>query len=186
MYVPTADAWARNDVPVILDALDDRVWGEVVELASVARGGDRYAFVRAVEGFSQKEPLSEQRLAGLYALYLLKLRVISLLGRKPTTDDLAELALTHQDDFRSLAPGPKFDLLLDVLRTAFVMNPAGLPEGPGAFFVGCLIAMAVLTEEPARDLAELKPSFARWCEKHAAHIASSVRDEIPKEPSPGG
>lgn len=63
--------------------------------------------------------LASHRLAGFYAVYLLRYRTATVLGRRPSVDDISAVASRVQVGFDRVVPNSPAGSLVDTLLVAF-------------------------------------------------------------------
>lgn len=143
------------------DGLDQDVWQMIYDILVAAHHGDADAFIRATERLTQTLPLEGQRLAGAYLLYLLQYRVIDILGRRPTREDLQELAGRASPKYARLLR-VEANLLEDTLLTTFKLASPETEVKDGRFAVSSSATLGILLDNPQADLKTMRPHLAEW------------------------
>jgi hypothetical protein len=143
------------------DGLDQGVWQMICDILAAAHQGDADAFIRATEQLTQTQPLAGQRLAGAYLLYLLQYRVIDILGRRPTLEDLQQLARRASPKYGRLLR-VEASLPEDTLRTTFKLASPEREVKGGRFAVSSSATLGVLLDDPQPDLEVMRPHLAEW------------------------
>ena len=148
------------------DGLDEGVWQMICDILVAAYHGDASAFIHATERLTQVLPLEGQRLAGAYLIYLLQYRVIDILGRSPTREDLQELAGRVSSKYARLLQ-VEASLLEDTLRTTFKLASPETEVKGGRFAVSSSATLGVLLDDPQADLEVMRPHLAEWWRRNA-------------------
>jgi hypothetical protein len=148
------------------DVLDDRVWQILREAVVAAGSGNVRAAHRATSRFDTDIPVDGR--AGTYIWWLLRYRVAQLLGRRPTADDLRDIAARKQDTFGALITDAS--TLEDVLLTVWHLAQSEREVQAGRFLVAGVTALGVLLDDPAADLEAALPDLAAWWLKNLARF----------------
>jgi hypothetical protein len=143
------------------DGLDQDVWQMIYDILVAAHQGDAGAFIHATERLTQTLPLEGQRLAGAYFLYLLQYRVIDILGRRPTREDLRELAGRASPKYARLLR-VEASLFEDTLLTTFKLASPKTEVKSGRFAVSSSATLGVLLDNPQVNLKVMRPHLAEW------------------------
>jgi hypothetical protein len=107
-----------------------------------------------------ESPLTQQRLAGAYIHYLLEYRVIELLKRRPSPEDLQSLAAQKAEMYSQLLPANPVPLVDTMLTTFKLATPDREVKG-GRFAVTSTAALGILLDRPLEQLATRKRGLAR-------------------------
>lgn len=144
------------------DGLDDAVWQILNEAVIAAHRGDVRAAHMATRRFDTDLPIDGR--PGTYLWWLLRHRVAQLLGRRPSPDDLHEIAGGAQERFGVVIRDA--DVLEDVLLTVWKLAPPEREVKAGRFLVAGTAALGVLLDDPAVDLEAARPDLSAWWRKN--------------------
>ena len=160
------------------DGLDGLSWEVLCQSLAAAHRGDAQAHVAPLLGYEREVPHDVR--AGLYLWYLLRYRVIEVLGRKPTPEDLHSLAERSYPTFAKLIRGDESQLE-DTLLTVFGFAPEERKVSGGRAVVLGSAALGILLEDPETELAAMRPHLARWQHANADKFGGPDRgDDAPK------
>lgn len=166
--------------PMPSDELDEEIWQRLAAALTAANRGERYTFGRLIKLIDSGLSAQRRDESSNYLAFLLKYRVAEILGRRPTSEDLHELAVQTRPKYarviRAAAPAV---LLEDTLRAVFKMPPTGPPESGAVLFISGVAAVGVLFDDPSADLAVIRPHLAEWRYRNLAEW----RSHRPPEPS---
>ena len=160
--------------------LNERRWQIMCDVISAVQRGDRSAAHAATDRLEAE--VAAEGHAGVYVWYLLRYAVAGYLRRKPTVDDLHRLAQRRYAKFADVVNADE-SVLEDVLLTAFNLAPLGRQLSGGKFVVFGLVAAGLFFEDPAVQLAEVKPHFADWWQRRGRQL---VREGLQERRWAGG
>jgi hypothetical protein len=170
---PGRKAVKFDESSLLFDLVDSFVWDGVVEVAAAAHRQDAHATIEAFRRLGAGRSLARLRLAGFYAIYLLKYRTATILGRRPSVDDISAVASRVQAGFDRALPRRPAGCLVDTLLVVFEYRSlqALRPTVTGATHtLNALVALGLLLDAPGGDLANMKPHLASWCARQADDI----------------
>jgi hypothetical protein len=144
------------------DGLDDHVWQILKEAVAAAHRGDVRAAHMATRRFGTDLPVDGR--PGTYLWWLLRLRVAQLLGRRPTPDDLYQIAQGARERFAVVIRDA--GVLEDVLLTVWHLAPPERKIKGGRFLVASTAALGILLDDPAVDLEAARPDLSAWWRKN--------------------
>jgi hypothetical protein len=150
--------------------LNDEVWDVLANLLDAAHGADHTKFTATLDPFTYSTPFEDQQLAALYAYFLLKYRVVLLMGHRPSTSELVDLATQHNREFETLLPGAPQHTLEETLRKVFKAGARQAGVKPGTYEISLITALGVLLREPRADLNEMRAPLTEWCKVNARHL----------------
>jgi len=107
--------------------------------------------------------------SGAYVWYLLRYRVAEILGRKPTAEDLHELAVSAYPQFSVIIKGD-VTLLEGTLRSVFELESAQQKLTGGKLVVLGFAALGALLDDPKTELDRMRPHLADWWRRHSAEF----------------
>jgi hypothetical protein len=164
------------------DGLDDQVW-QILRVAVIAAGrGDVPATHMATRRFDTDVPVDGR--ASTYIWWLLRYRVAQLVGRRPTAEDLQEIAARQLDKFGVLITD--ISVLEDVLLTVWHLAPPEREVKAGRFVVAGVAALGVLLDDPVADLEAVRLDLAAWWQKNLAKFrAQGILDDRSHVARPG-
>ena len=146
------------------DGLDGPNWDLLLESVAAAHRGDAEAHVAPLRRLGHEVPADAK--AGAYLWYLLRYQVAVLLGRKPSAEDLHELAVRFYPGFARLIRGDE-SRLEDTFLTVFGLAPEDRKVRGGVGVVMGSAALGVLLNDPEAELAEMRPHLAKWWRANA-------------------
>ncbi len=146
------------------DGLDVANWNLLRESIAAAYRGDAGAHVAALRRLERDVPVDAQ--AGAYLWYLLRYRLAVLLGRRPSPEDLHELAERFYPQFAKLIRGGQAQLE-NTLLTVFDLAAADKRVKGGMAIVLGTAALGVISDDPETDLATMRPHLADWWRRNA-------------------
>jgi hypothetical protein len=144
------------------DGLDEDAWQCLTAaiLAANREDGNGMAMhIRKFEALPDADDKADA--ASRYLWYLLRYRVVELLRRRPTAEDLHELASRTYPRYRQVVRESVITLE-DTLRAYFRLPPIGSQLPAGRWFVSATATVGVLLDDPATDLEVIRPSLAEW------------------------
>lgn len=144
------------------DGIDDAVWQVLTEAVVAASRGNVRSTHLATRRFVTDLPVDGR--PGTYLWWLLRYRVVRLLGRRPTPDDLHEIAGILEETFGLVIRD--VSLLEDVLLTVWKLAPPERSVEAGRFIVAGIVALALLLDDPTVDLEAARPDLAAWWRKN--------------------
>jgi hypothetical protein len=157
--------------------LDEEVWTLLSEVVLAANRGDQVDFASSTTALTQTLDLQRQRLAGLYLWYLLRFRIVALVGNRPTESDLMGLVDRSRSRFAAIADKDP-SLLGRTLLSAFnIAEPADSVTG-AEFSVASSVALGVLLEDPVSDLDPMRPPLIRWCHHHSDEYWTAITKAV--------
>jgi len=141
------------------DGLNDKIWSVLRGFIAVAGRGDAAGVRSAIPRLERDLPNDGQ--AATYIWYLLRYRVIEILQRKPTPEDLHELAITTWPRFGEVVQGDE-RLVEDILRSVFKHPPIQEEITGAKLIVLGSAALGVLLDDPLAYLDAIRPHLAEW------------------------
>jgi hypothetical protein len=141
------------------DGLDNTKWRLLNEAINAAHNGDADGARAIVLRLASTVPYDGQ--AGMYLWYMLRYRIADILGRRPSPEDIRQIAAGVNPKFALVMRGDP-DLLENTLRTAFRLADNQTEVTAGRFIVASVAALGVLLEDPSMDLQVIRPHLARW------------------------
>jgi hypothetical protein len=151
------------DSPADLDPVQ---WESLVTLVEVAHARDGDSFATALRSFDRKYPLDGR--LGAYLWYLVRYAVAQRLGRRPTEEDVDDLASSLRPFYSGLLTDDS--IIAEVLAGVFEFQPMKSPSG-GRLVLGGTAALAGLLEHPRAALEEMRPHLAKWWSSNEAELA---------------
>ena len=148
------------------DEFDNAVWQIVRDAVIAAHEGDVRAAHLATRRLDTDVPVDGR--PGTYLWWLLRHRVAQLLSRRPSPDDLHEIATRHMDAFGVVVRDTS--VFEDVLLTVWKLAPPEREVTAGRFIVAAVTALGILRDEPASDLDAVRPDLIAWWEKNLANF----------------
>ncbi len=152
--------------------LDEEIWRRLAAALAAANRGDAKGFLRLVQRIDAGLSAQRRDESSNYLAFLLKYRVAEILGRRPTAEDLHDLAVQAHPKYAKVVRLPTV-MLEDTLRAVFKMPPTGPQESGARLFISGLAAAGVLLNDPQADLAILRPPLAEWRSSNLAQWRSS-------------
>lgn len=149
--------------------LDEEVWRRLGTIFAAGYRGDPEAFAGLWLSLEREVTDHQRGLAGVYVWYMLEYRVHDLLQRRPTPEDLHEIASRGSPKFAELIKKDEASLE-DTLRTVFRFSSANKQVAGGQFFVAGSAAVSVLLDDPDSELSAMRAPLARWYARHAAKL----------------
>jgi hypothetical protein len=150
-------------------ALDEEVWRRLAAIVAAGNQGDADELSGLWQTLEREVSDDQRGLAGVYVWYLVQYQVIDVLGRKPTVEDLHELAVSIHPKFSKLI---RWDIerLEDMLCTIFELAPPGRQVTGGQLVVSASAVVSVLVDDPISQLAIIRPPLARWSARNAGTL----------------
>jgi hypothetical protein len=159
------------------DGVNQEAWLRLCQAVTAAHRGDGRTFTRALMRWRDEVPLPIQQRSGAYLLYLMWRHLASRYGRKPTSEDLHELAVSCYPRFRKLLKASEAQLEA-VLRRALSYPPSGTRLTPAEFTVFGCVALGLLLADPQQELDLMRPGMASWWQRNKDHFrAEGLLDE---------
>ena len=156
--------------------VDEQAWGLLTAAVSAANRGDEEAFASTTTELTRVLDLEQQRVAGLYLVYLLRYALARAVGgHRPEAQELMPLASEHGHAFSALLQRAAPDLLVRTLLTAYKLIPAKDEVSGALFSLAATAALGTLLEDPANDLAAMRPHLVEWCDRHRDDFQRTVR-----------
>jgi|HubBroStandDraft_3_1064219.scaffolds.fasta_scaffold15360_3 hypothetical protein len=147
--------------------LDEEVWDGLVEIIMAAHEGNRELFLGRAGEFAKEVELRGHQRAGLYLWYLLRNAVGGKVDRRvPTDAELASISRKYVARFSALVVADR-SILEDTFREVFERAPLKRAIRPGDLLVLAPAALGVLYDDPAAELARMKPHLNEWWKMHA-------------------
>jgi hypothetical protein len=127
-----------------------------------ASRGDNEGVHKAATRMAREVP--DDGVAGTYLWYLVHHRVLRLLGRTPTAEDLRLLAEDANPRFARALPAARTDrtILERTLWTFFDLAAEDEQVTGGRLVLAGAAALGVMLDDPAAQLAAVKPHLAEW------------------------
>jgi hypothetical protein len=148
------------------DGLDEDAWQRLTGVLTAAHRGDGNTFLKLLQRFEAGWPDQMRDESSAYLVYLLRYRVAEILTRRPTADDLHELAVQTYPSYAKVVTEPA-GTLEDTLRAVFKMPPTGPQQSGARMFVSGCAAAGVLFNDPPADLAVIRPHLAACLSRSA-------------------
>jgi hypothetical protein len=133
---------------------------------TAANRGDGNTFLKLLQRFDSGLSAQRRDEASAYLAYLLRYRLAEILTRRPTAEDLHDLAVQAHPRYAQVVTEPA-GTLEDTLRAVYKMPPTGLQQSGARLFVSGAAAAGVLFDEPSADLAAIRPHLAEWRSRSA-------------------
>ena len=142
------------------DGLDEDAWQCLTAAILAANREDGNGMAMYIRRF---EALGDDKFdaASRYLWYLLRFRVVYLLRRRPTAEDLHVLASRTYPRYRQVVRESVIKLE-DTLRAYFRLPLVGSQLTAGRWFVSATAALGVLLDDPIAELAVIRPDLAEW------------------------
>jgi hypothetical protein len=144
--------------------LDSLNWALLAGSVMSAHRGDAGAHVAALRRLERDVPAGAR--VGAYLWYLLRYRVVAMLGRRPGPEDVRELARRFWPEFAKLIRGDHSQLE-DTLLTVFRFAAEDRKVKGGRAIVMVSAALGVLLDDPETELAAMRPHLAQWWRTNA-------------------
>jgi hypothetical protein len=157
------------------DGIDDDVWRRLCEIVDAASKGNADSVVRDALRWPAEVSLAGQQRAGLYLRALMEYRIKEILQRKPTEDDLGQLAVRVFPNFSHILPLAGQWQLEEALRRACRMAPRGASIPAGEFMAFGAVALGVLLDNPNEQLLNMRPHVAAWWRRNQDKFPEQVR-----------
>jgi hypothetical protein len=125
-----------------------------------ASRGDTLLWLVVAKHFDDGLAGDSKRESALYLWFILRFRVIELVGRRPAADDLHAMAQRAFPRYSGILRLP-VGFLEDTLRAYLRIPPAG-EQPAGSYLFLSAAAAGVLLEDPAAELISIRPRVARW------------------------
>lgn len=161
--------------------LDADIWRILSKFIAAASRGDVNATRDAIPRLESELPNDGQ--AGMIVRYLLEYRVIDLLQRRPTPDDLHELAMSAWPRFAEVVNANE-GMLEDLLRTVFEFAAEERKITGAAMIVLGSVALGALLSDPVAELETVRPRLETWWQRNAPDFRH--RGIIGSGAGPGG
>jgi len=161
-----------RDAPALGDGLDESAWKVLCESTQAAHRGDARAHVAPLLRYEQETP--DDTGVGFYLWYLLRYRVLQILGRRPSREDLQMLAERFYPQFSALIRGNQRQLE-DTLLTVFAFADDDRKVSGGNAIVIGSAALGVLLDDPKSRLTEMRPHLAEWWQRNKAEFEGAQR-----------
>jgi len=135
------------------------VWRRLACILAAGQRGDADGLASA---WLELERVSseDQLLAGVYVWYMLYHHVVEIFGRRPSRDDLAEIADEVRRRYARLIRAD--DHLLEDTRDSVFATPGRQVTG-GKLFVSGSAVLSALLDDPAAQLRAMKEPLEHWC-----------------------
>jgi hypothetical protein len=151
------------------DVLDKEVWRRLEAIFAAGYRGDPDDFAGLWLSLEREVTDHQRGLAGVYVWYMLEYRVHDILQRRPTLEDLHEVASRGNAKFAKLIKENETSLE-DTLRTVFKFSSAKTQVTGGRLFVAGSAAVSVLLDDPDAQLSAMRAPLAGWYARHAAKL----------------
>jgi hypothetical protein len=156
--------------------IDEDVWLVVVAMTDAASRGDRESFLRINQQFLDALGVKGGRTAGLYLVFMLRYRMIELLGHRPSADELHVLTVRFYPSYAVLIRRGGSRGLERVFLTVFAMLGADDQIDRHDFWSMSVVALGVLLRDPAADLEPMRAGLLRWLNGDAAKTSALIDD----------
>jgi hypothetical protein len=154
----------RSSMPP--DGLDQDVWQRLTGVLTAAHRGDGNTFLKLLKNFDKGLSTQQRDESSIYLAYFLRHRLAEILARRPTSDDLHDVAVRTYPVYAKVVNAPA-GTLEDTLRAVFKMPPTGPQQSGARLFVSGCAAAGVLFSDPRADLAVIRPQLAAWRSRSA-------------------
>jgi hypothetical protein len=151
----------QGESAAVHDGVDEAVWELLRAIMVAAHKGDPATVVSLFHDYEAAMSDDQRLAASAYTAYILRFLVVEPLQRRPTAQDLRELAERTYPGYSKIIREP-VDALEDTLRAAFLMPRAESSLAGARLFISAVAASGVLLNEPGADLAMMRPRIARW------------------------
>lgn len=145
------------------DGLDEANWRILCGAVETIHGGSVDAAANATRRFDTDVSVDGQ--AGMYIWYLLRYRLVDMLGHPPDANDIHDIAERFRPRFEKVIRGDR-NLLEDTLRTVVSLPSQGEQVSGGKFVALGVAALGVLLDNPDADLRAIRPHLAAWWRKN--------------------
>jgi hypothetical protein len=143
------------------DGLDDEVWRRLVGVIAAAHREDKHALAGLLDVFDVGLSEERRRESSGYLYYILRFVVGKTLVKRPTAEDLHQLAAQIYPRYSKVLIVP-ITTLEDTFRVYLKLPQTGDPLDGSQLFVSAAVAAGVLLKDPAAELASIRPGLARW------------------------
>jgi hypothetical protein len=143
------------------DGLDQAVWDLLTAIMTASHHGDVGTVVTLFQDYEAAMSDGQRFAASAYTTYILRFLVIEPLQRRPTAQDLLELAERTYPRYSKIIREP-IGALEDTLRAVFSMPRTENSLNGGRLFVSAVAAAGVLLNDPQADLELMRPRIAKW------------------------
>jgi hypothetical protein len=143
--------------------LDPANWEILCDAVAAAHDGDVVASQAATRRFDTDVPPDSQ--VGMYLWFLLRYRVVEMLGHRPSAEDLQGIAARAESRYNVIIR-PGECPLVNVLRTVFVLAAKGEEVTAGGFVVAGAAALGALLNDPAADMEMMRPYLTDWWQRN--------------------
>jgi hypothetical protein len=147
------------------DELDEDIWHRLSVIFAAAHRGDPDQLADLWLKLEREVSEKGRDQAAVYLRFLLEYRVIEILGRRPTVEDLHELSISTYTRYRQVIREDE-EVLEDLLGTVFKFLPPERYVKGARFMVLASAAVGVLLDDPASQLDAIRPPLARWYRRH--------------------
>jgi hypothetical protein len=148
------------------DGLDEEIWRRLEAIVGAGLAGDADEFADLWQRLEREVTDHQRGLAGIYVWYIVEYRVHEILQRRPTPQDLQQLAGTANSRFATLIRQTEASLE-DTLCTVFKFASGDRQVTGGRLLVAGSAAISVLFNDTAA-LQKVRAPLARWYAAHAA------------------
>lgn len=169
MKPPERRSPSRHVAASAEDGLDEQIWELLRGFMAAVGRGDASGARSAIPRLEHDLPNDGQ--AAAYIWYVLRYRVVEILGRKPASEDLHELATSTWPALAAIVHGDA-QLVEDVLRSVFKHAPAQDDITGAKLIVLGSVTLAVLLDDPSRDLEVIRPHLAEWWRRNLESFRS--------------
>ena len=149
------------------DGLDDTIWATLSHFIATVGRGDAAAARSAIPRLERDLPSDGQ--AASYVWYALRYRAIEILERRPTPEDLHDLAISTWPRFGQIVQGDE-RLVEDILRSVFKHAPLQNEITGAKLIVLGSAELGILLNDPSADLDRIRPHLAEWWRQNLAHF----------------
>jgi len=154
------------------DGLDELRWRTLCKMIIAASMGDPTAAHRACSQLAERRPAEPRDgHAAVYLWFLIRYRVLELLGRTPTEDDLHDLAVRFNPRFARVARQDRDpDLLQRTLRTYYELTTLDDEVAGGLVVVAGTAALGAMLDNPQAQLEAMRPHLAKWLRDNGEYL----------------
>jgi hypothetical protein len=164
------------------DGLDELRWRLLCKMVIAASTSDPTAAHRACSQLAQQRP-SEPRdgHAAMYLWYLIRHRILEMLGQAPTEDDLHDLAVRFNPRFARIGRQDA-NLLERTLRTYYELSTLDDEVAGGLLVVAGTAALGVMLDNPRAQLKAMRPHLANWLRDNRDYLSGIGLLQNPADP----
>lgn len=162
------------------DGLDEPIWQVLCESVLAAHDGDAKAHASALMRFGEDVPVPSMDIrAGAYLWYLLRYRIGTILGHRPSREELAQLAGEFYPDFSRIVRVDQ-SRLEDVLLTVSEMASKEREVKGGMAITLQTAALGVMLDDAENQLSVMRPKLASWWRRNSDKFNAMLDIEMRK------